>query len=449
MSLCYYEGCGQRADHVCMCLTPEQTYVCAGHLKEHISVPGPRPHYNRPLYLTPPEDVKAYLLSYFKNKIRSLNSLRKQVEEELLELPNEQEAAHKIFAMIEEDLERFKYFLGEVQNRIDVPKDNPNEIEKLLSTSTVEGLSSELKNFVPKSQELLDRDEQFHTPETPKCVGFDICLFQHNTKNLRSISFRDWEIEDNELSLPFNVDFRTCMCLIPDGKIFCFGSMIDAKVTGVTFTMAFDNKVQVLAVGTPCRSSSAAFFEGCVYCFGGNDGNQPMTLAERYSLERNVWTKLPVLPNSTYYASTCVFANKMLISGLGLTFMFIYDPLAMSYDKTLTFADEGSTKIICEGLGRAFVIETKGKIYESGIGNPYDWQPVENSDIPNWHLVSHRASFMNYVYFIIDEYPCPGLYYFSLDGKFCKRIKKILDKEQEISYTPQEQAPQPEIQSTA
>lgn len=429
--ICAFSGCGQRGDNVCMCLKPAEIYICTGHLSEHISVPGPKPHYNKNLYKVPEPAVKAFLISHFNGLIRDLRRLKLKVEDELLILTEEQATADQIYELIDGDISKLEGIIQEILSKEDIPKKAVTDADELMSSHTVENAIELIKKkHELQSQYLLDCEEINAYPLTEKIQGYDIALFEHDSKILRSISFRDWEIEYNELALPVNIDFRTCMCLIPGMKIFCYGNTHDQVPTGLTFTVDFQNNVKMLATGTPSRSAGAAYCNGWVYVFGGHSLDKPLALAEKYSLTRNVWTKLNPLPKAFYYPGVCNLGNYMIMSGVGTSFAYIYDILISSYQQVIKLDEENSTKIICQGNQRGYIIETKGKIWESRIGDPYIWQVIEESDIPSWHLVSYRVSYMNNIYFITDEYPCPTLYRFSLDTKDCKIIRSIPDREE-------------------
>mmetsp|Transcript_6985 Transcript_6985/g.6835 ORF Transcript_6985/g.6835 Transcript_6985/m.6835 type:complete len:100 (+) Transcript_6985:849-1148(+) len=78
---------------------------------------------------------------------------------------------------------------------------------------------------------------------------------------------------------------ETCIALLPNGELFCFG---DRNFTGITLIIDKNNKVRVLPSGVHCMYSSAIYFNRNVYCFGGtNDNYYNLALSARFDLDKN------------------------------------------------------------------------------------------------------------------------------------------------------------------
>lgn len=254
---------------------------------------------------------------------------------------------------------------------------------------------------------------------TPKSL--QIPVFRNFSKDLALLNLESKTVLTFSLEIPQSMSKSTCMCIVPGSGLFCFGNYADYSYTGLTFTINSYTSVKRLSEGTPCHCSGAAYMNGCVYVFGGYNQKGLLNLAERYTFATNSWSKLARLPEASDYCSCIQYGEKIIFSGNMHSKLFSYDPLLNSYDELFSLTS-GRSKVLCGANSRLYIIESSGRIYESGIKDLRVWEHLWETAVIRFSPLSCVVTHNESIYFTLSNYK---VYRFDL-------VKKNIEEHKEI-----------------
>ncbi|CAG9327855.1 unnamed protein product [Blepharisma stoltei] len=225
----------------------------------------------------------------------------------------------------------------------------------------------------------------------------------------------DTESEREEIKLleiPEPLDWGSCAVQLPNGELFCYGK--NYPTSGITLIIGTDYKARLQPSGESCRFSSAIYFNRSVYCFGGWDENhKSLSLSERFDLDESRWIKLAQMPQIDCYCHSIIFSGNILISGLLSKNLLLYSTDIDSFSQISYDFGKDKRKILINGE-RIYLIQHSGQIYESEIGDIYEWYLVGKSII----------YFYAQVYWVYNK----GCIYFGCNGADKNYYKFSLDK---------------------
>ncbi|CAG9310903.1 unnamed protein product [Blepharisma stoltei] len=254
-------------------------------------------------------------------------------------------------------------------------------------------------------------------------VNYDydkVLIFIHHTNRLNAVDIEKLTKKEITVNVSENIDNRICMCIIPGNKIFCYGNLLNnGKYTGITFIIDSSYRVKQLSRGFPCVSSSAIYYNGQIYTFGGFNGTC-LSLSKRFDLASNRWAQSANNSMKWRACSIAIFLDQFIIAGFGETKAFIYDPLLDSFSLLpLETLVKSSIKVNCVANDRAYVIDSLGYVYESDPFNLYSWSQFVNAAMIGTFIFSYPVIYKDSLYFVLDY----KLYrfYFSL-----KKSRKVL-----------------------
>ncbi|CAG9335761.1 unnamed protein product [Blepharisma stoltei] len=245
--------------------------------------------------------------------------------------------------------------------------------------------------------------------------------YKHNQTNLFIYDTESERETVQVLSAPEILNFGTCITLLPNGELFCFGKIDPYSGISLIIDQNFD--IRVLPSGTCCACSSGIYLNNSVYCFGGEMMTAPLPLAERFDLDENRWIMLNPMEEYDYYCSCVMFNGNILITGFENKNIWRYSVEEDSYTRiSFEFADIKRKILISDISERLYLIECGGLIFESEIEDDNAWKPIGSSLISNvWPVQVSYAYNGRAVYFSMnsDEYR----YKFDLDEKNMIKFK--------------------------
>ncbi|CAG9320684.1 unnamed protein product [Blepharisma stoltei] len=219
-------------------------------------------------------------------------------------------------------------------------------------------------------------------------------LIVYNTEN---------EIEEVKTLGTPEIDSTTCLARLPNGDLFCFGNY---ELSGITLIIDNNHRIRLLPSGTPCKYSSAIYYNRNVYCFGGYNHNSPLFLSSRFNIEKKRWFKLHPMPLKDYSCNSVIFNGNILISGLKNTNLLVYSVYVSSFSTIPYSFTEHIAKILISTAERLYLIECpNGLIYESGIKDEYNWDIIGNSSIKSWTAQVYSSYNKGVIYIITDIQP--------------------------------------------
>ncbi|CAG9313485.1 unnamed protein product [Blepharisma stoltei] len=187
------------------------------------------------------------------------------------------------------------------------------------------------------------------------------------------------------LETPEPLDWGTCIAQLPNGNLFCFGK--DYPYSGISLIIDENYRVRQLPSGTPCRCSSAIYFNNSLYCFGGENNNRALTLSERFDLNENRWIKLKPLPKADYNCTSVIFNGNIVISGRENKNLLRYS-IGSNTFATIPYDFQAEKCKILISAERLYLIECEnGSIYESELSNDTVWRRIGDSIIDYFYQV--------------------------------------------------------------
>ncbi|CAG9334729.1 unnamed protein product [Blepharisma stoltei] len=289
--------------------------------------------------------------------------------------------------------------------------------DKYSSGKTVE------MTFGKKDKESIKKPADPEIDETSSNIYLidDKNLLIYDTDNERE------EVIPLETEEPF--DPGTCIARLPNGELFCFG--IHPPSSGFALIIGKNYEIRNLPIGTPCNYSSATYFNGSIYCFGGIDVNYPIhsALSDRFDLNENRWNKLTPMTQVDAYCNSIIINGNILISGWLNKNLLRYSIDTNSFT-TIPFEFMAEKRKLLINAERLYLIEygNNGSVYECGMGSDTDWARVSASPSSNlpWqvYILNNKGEF----YIGIFEYSFfekhkKRYYKFNLDEKLLNELK--------------------------
>ncbi|CAG9319152.1 unnamed protein product [Blepharisma stoltei] len=179
--------------------------------------------------------------------------------------------------------------------------------------------------------------------------------------------------DKKKIETPEPLSSGTCIAQLPNGELFCFGSY---PPSNISLTIDEHYKFRILPPGKTCSWSSAVFFKGSVYCFGGLSNGKFLNLSEKFDLRKNKWIGLKPLPEIDYKCHSIVFNDEILISGYNSEKLLRYNIKSNTFGKKIPYKFTPNMRKILINGERLYLIECRGKIYESDIWNEKVWRKV-------------------------------------------------------------------------
>ncbi|CAG9324415.1 unnamed protein product [Blepharisma stoltei] len=195
------------------------------------------------------------------------------------------------------------------------------------------------------------------------------------------LSFEDFYIPD-------------CQNILIDKEIFCFGNR-------ASFILNIETLNTVLIIKDwlwNCDLAGIAYLNNCIYLFLlVKEISSYSCITEKYDLASHRWTKVANCPLESAMYFCLTFRNNILIYNHSPT-IFQYDENINSYSILFEMVKD-SSKIIVSGNSKLFIIESKGRIYESDAENQYKFIYIGDSNINFDFIKLSLANFQNDIYF--------------------------------------------------
>ena len=202
-------------------------------------------------------------------------------------------------------------------------------------------------------------------------------FFKNNSLQIMKIDTDNLEKTEISVETSQRLPSLGGMCEI-DSVLFHAGGLIGEKSTGLS--LVFNPETHEIKWLEPCykRSTPCCLpLHPKVYIFGGADIFLNFIKdCESFSFESQSWSPLPALPMASDSMSGGVIGNLFVLSGYMLTKVYIFDTEREVYLNTLDLPDF-KDKVFCVEQGTGFLMCNK-KLYESKIGNPYEWKVVRD-----------------------------------------------------------------------
>ncbi|CAG9334778.1 unnamed protein product [Blepharisma stoltei] len=222
------------------------------------------------------------------------------------------------------------------------------------------------------------------------------------------------------LNTPELLDYGTCITLLPNGKLFCYGN-IPSSNSGITLTIDKNFEIHQLPSGPPCGLSSGIYFSNSIYCFGGFNQSDPnFIISWRFDLNENRWIKLMPMPKADNLCAGVVFNRNILISGFHEKNLLLYSIDIDSFSRIPYKFSEFDLKILIKDERRLYLIGRK-LIYESDIESYTAWSQIGYSRVINDPSQFYLAYNLGTIY-IGCNYSLQSRYF-----KFSLKEKKITE----------------------
>ncbi|CAG9332219.1 unnamed protein product [Blepharisma stoltei] len=252
--------------------------------------------------------------------------------------------------------------------------------------------AKELYELLEKSYETLTQELAAMTDQLAFDSGYLYSIkrdktIQQNIMLKYSIENKAFERKnlDNEL-----LDKGTAIIQLPNSELFCYGNY---SCTGYSCIINLKTlEIKELPEGYPCSSAGIAYYNKCVYAFGGCSQKKSWSSqACKFELTGYKWNKLPTLAVSYSCNCSCaVFENNILLCSEGRTDIVKYEIDRNSYTIVANISSlSKGKKLLFAADSRVFLLESKGNIFESKDGN--NWKQIESSAFGN-----HNCSFSVY-----------------------------------------------------
>ncbi|CAG9321698.1 unnamed protein product [Blepharisma stoltei] len=282
-----------------------------------------------------------------------------------------------------------------------------------------------MKWLLPSKQDFLN-SEQTHI-----CCIISI-ESSSNSFYLLDTNIKAGSILKSELHLPFTSLKNFCICNLPDNEFFAFTNAMDYSYDfnqenfeeRLVFIIDKNREIRILKSTFPSYGASSVYHNGIVYVFCVNYSGEPGEGPEKFIIKENRWVKLPPFPDIPDYSWCCEFFSMILVSSLGNSIVYLYDIYSNSYSDLPLNLSDSSAKLIFKHKEKAYLIETKGNLYESGWKDPYEWKISCKADSPFRNEMVYFVSNTLYNdswYFSHDKL----VYQFKLKNKRLKVFKEL------------------------
>ncbi|CAG9326604.1 unnamed protein product [Blepharisma stoltei] len=268
----------------------------------------------------------------------------------------------------------------------------------------------------PNKVALLDKKESKKTNrklenfEENKDLDSKEIMFIHEGRILR-INLETLSKSESPLYIQERISPFISMCRLPNSEVFCYGNG-----SGFTFTFNSQGSFRQLWYGRPYYDSGCVYYNGNVYAFGGSSGYRVVNRAYKFSLSKNQWSRLANMPAEFMLCSCAVLQHKIIISCSDGS--RVYDPEIDSYTE-LSPSSQINGLVVYVIRNRGYIFGSGGKIYESGVRNPYNWElsgnvtPLKNT--PFGYFGHYKDAF----YFLLRDF-C--LYKFDIQNRHFSKV---------------------------
>ncbi|CAG9315845.1 unnamed protein product [Blepharisma stoltei] len=213
----------------------------------------------------------------------------------------------------------------------------------------------------------------------------------------------------------------SCVSPIDSHILFCIGyikSMI--KVWGISFVFDYsEGKTSLMSHNAPVYITNCTFFNKEIFTFGGFEVVSPK-YATKYDFKTNEWRSLANLPKLSDFCNSIEFKGKILVAGRSHRWLCVYDPAIDSY--SLVYGFHRTHKILMKVDNRVYVLETEGGLFESSLGDIYNWQNVSKDCCIGCNSFSYCLKLKSGIYFIVNE---QELWEFDFKKKVTKSIALV------------------------
>jgi len=209
-------------------------------------------------------------------------------------------------------------------------------------------------------------------------VSIRNCYFFKNN-SLQVIEIDLEALEKKEVSVETSQRFPSLggMCEV-EGCIFQAGGLIGEKSVGLTFILKPETWDLRWVDSCSKRSTPCALpLNRKVYLFGGADMFLNFIKENQvFDFDTLKWTDLPLLPLASDGMAGGIVGKYFVISGYMHTKVYVFDHELTEFSEVLDLPDF-KEKVFCVSNGSAYLMCGK-KMYESKIGNPFEWRFVRD-----------------------------------------------------------------------
>ncbi|CAG9314297.1 unnamed protein product [Blepharisma stoltei] len=416
---CWKLECPSEPIFFCPC-SEIGTNSCEVHLIEHLRFKAQKVHQPEAIYYKSCPETKQALYSFLKARNEDLDKLKLIIINEITKRIKELNS-HLIIAL--EEIKRVENKNLEYMRRI-ISTENTsktNKIENFLTWEPNTALRS-IKSCLLR----IDKTK------IPNYINFDfdnfkdpydeIAIFRDNTKNLLRINLNDFGYEETELAIDKNMSMHLSICKLPDSRLFCFGGC--NPYSSSAFMIYPDNSIKYLASrSVPCGFSSAIYYNGEVYAFGGQNANGYVMTPEKYNISQDQWSSLPKLSTGANYCTGFAYDNEIYFAGSEHKEIYIYRNYHDPYSRQISNLIPNSQKVLLLFNHSSYlIIEGNFKMRE--------FKDIKNLNptITDWNfnwigtLASQVVQFNGDAYFIDSNF---YLYKFDLAKKVIQQLRKI------------------------
>lgn len=137
-------------------------------------------------------------------------------------------------------------------------------------------------------------------PDYTSNSNFDehLHFFKIFSKTMKKFDTLSLELSDIKIDIAENQGWLACVCQIPGKKLFYYGGHHPSL--DQTYLIDLETyKPLKLTKGRTRGLASATYYGGCVYVFGGYNGENDMNNADKFDMYSGVWESIADLPVAT------------------------------------------------------------------------------------------------------------------------------------------------------
>ncbi|CAG9334993.1 unnamed protein product [Blepharisma stoltei] len=285
-------------------------------------------------------------------------------------------------------------------------KSRPN-IQEILTLNIMKRKALELNIKIPKDsilyQELIENQLISSEITNPFEKDYEaineIVFMKWNSNEIVTWNLETLKSTSKCFDLISNLSFYGST-LIPENKgIFFYGGKLNNReITGKTFIVDSDKNITLMSPGSQTHLIGLAYFKKYIYALGGDP-----EVSNKFNLEENIWEACPPLPKGDFRNSSLIaYKDHILVAGKYLDKLVSFD---INEDNYLVISNLNleidKNKVLFTENNRIYIIEIKGKIYESEMNNFMTWKCIGENNILDSDIQSYVVGFRNHFYFIL------------------------------------------------
>lgn len=324
---CFFQDCTVPPNYYCRC-KKYLCFMCTDHLSQHISENNKNEHLIKAAYLTVSQEDKNLKLEQINKSLELMKDIESSVINELSSIIYSANLLQTDYINYFEEQEMFFEHLKASQEESDkiiiAPGYETQPFKAYSYICFLSGIYSNLNKNIQKVKENLEEFENTlkslkdfsdsNELDFSNNANLDehLYCFKTESKTLIEYNTLTYNIKKNIISINEIQGFNASICQIPRNRLFNSGGkpyndrayVIDLN----TFTVEQLPKTRLRGYAV------ATYFENSVYIFGGHNGDEQLSIAEKFDLVNKRWINLESLPRKSHDIHVLPFETYFLMT---------------------------------------------------------------------------------------------------------------------------------------